>query len=468
MSNVTEAINNPGLAPEERLAALRSRDTLRSGDAPRSGAGSFTGTGRTAADRTGEVNNHIHTIYSFSPYTPAMAALKAYEAGLAAAGSVDHDSAAAGAELKAACAELGIGGCSGFEMRVSFKKRPDGSASPLAARKINNPDSQGIAYITVQGIPSPALEKAAAFLKPVREARLVRSRKMTESANLLLSGAGLSPIDFENDVVKKSQYERGGEITERHILAAAAVKCIEKFGAGADIAGGLHRSLGIVIPEKPAKLLSDSSNPHYLYDLLGVLKTGLLPRIFIQPGEQECIPAKAAVDFALSIEAVPAYSYLGDVGESLTGDKKPEKFEDDYLPELFEEIHAAGFRAVTYMPPRNTAEQLERVRKFCAEGNYMEISGVDINSSRQSFNCPQVLRPGLRHLLDTTWALVAHEYFASSDPAWGLFSSKNPLAPLPLSRRIEIYSGAGKSLDLKHPGDSAPALIEQLRRGKAP
>jgi hypothetical protein len=446
MNNLLEAINNPSLDPEERLAALRGLAGKPEGN--------------------GEVNNHIHTIYSFSPYTPAMAALKACEAGLQAAGSVDHDSAAAAAELKAACAVLGIGGCSGFEVRVSFKQRPDGSESPLAGRKINNPDSEGIAYITVQGIPSPASEKTAAFLKPIREARLTRSGDMTKVANQLLEDAGLPQIDFENDVLKQSQYERGGEITERHIMAAAAVKCIEKFGKGPELTRGLRKSFGMNVGPRLEKLLADPSNPHYLYDLLGVLKTGFLPGFFIQPGEQECVPAKTAVDFALSIEAVPAYSYLGDVGESPTGDKKAEKFEDDYLSELFEEIRAAGFKAITYMPPRNTPEQLTRIQKFCSEGNYMEISGVDINSSRQSFNCPEVLKPGLRHLLDTTWALIAHEYLASSDPAWGLFSSNPSLASLPLSRRLEIYSRAGKALDRKHPGESALDIIEHLRKGR--
>lgn len=447
MSDLLEVINDPCLDPEERLGALRGYAAGKPGG-------------------NGEINNHIHTIYSFSPYTPAMAALKAHEAGLEAAGSVDHDSAAAAAELKAAAAALGIGGCSGFEIRVSFRKRPGGSPGPLAERKINNPDSEGVAYITVQGIPSPALEKTAAFLKPIREARLVRSRNMTGAANRLLEDAGLPQIDFENDVLKKSQYERGGEITERHIMAAAAAKCVEQFGMGPELVRGLRQKFGIDAGAKLENLLSDPSNPHYRYDLLGVLKTGFLPGFFIQPDENECIPAKQAVDFALSVQAIPAYSYLGDVGESPTGDKKAEKFEDDYLPELFEEIRAAGFRAITYMPPRNTPEQLERIRKFCGEGNYMEISGVDINSSRQSFNCPEVLKPELRHLLDTTWALIAHEYLASADPAWGLFSSENPLASLPLSERLGIYAGAGKALDRGHPGESAPDIIEHLRKGR--
>jgi hypothetical protein len=442
-------INNPKLAPEERLVALRKY------------AASFSG-----REISGEINNHIHTIYSYSPYTPSMAALQAREAGLAAAGSVDHDSAEAAGELKAACAELGIGGCSGFEIRVSFKKHPDGSASPFAERKINNPDSAGYVYMTVQGIPAKTLPKAAAFLAPIREKRLSRSKAMIEKANGLFEEAHLPLIDFENDIVKQSQYGRGGEITERHLMAAAALKLVEKYGKGHSLVGGIRQSLGITVNEKLEKLLSDPANPHYLYDLLGILKTDFLPRFFIQPDEAECIPAKKAVDFALSIEAVPAYAYLGDVGESVTGDKKAEKFEDYYLDELFDELAAVGFKAVTYMPPRNTAEQRKRIQQLCREGGYMEISGVDINSSRQSFNCPEVLEDGCRHLLDTTWALIAHEYLADSDPVLGLFSSGNPLASLPLSRRLAVYAEAGKSLDRKHPEQSAPELIEQLRKGR--
>ncbi|HQO46336.1 MAG TPA: PHP domain-containing protein, partial [Rectinema sp.] len=58
------------------------------------------------AARSGESNNHIHTCYSFSPYTPSGAALAARNAGLDVAGSVDHDSYAAASEMRAACALL--------------------------------------------------------------------------------------------------------------------------------------------------------------------------------------------------------------------------------------------------------------------------------------------------------------------------------------------------------------------------
>ena len=454
MNDLKEAINNPLLESKERLTALGDWYSSKS-------AGSAE---KNKIDKAaGEINNHIHTIYSFSPYTPAMAALRAREAGLVAAGSVDHDSEAAASEMIAACAILGLGGCCGFELRVDFTQGPNGAF--FAERKLNNPDSAGCAYITIQGIPSVELEKTAAFLKPIREARLQRSRKMIETANIILKDAGLEIIDFENDVILKSQYNNGGGITERHLMAAFAEKIINRFKRGPDLPEGLKKLFNIDPGPKLEKLLSDRDNPHYLYDLLGVLKMGLLPRFFIQPGKNECINAEAAVNFALSINAIPAYSYLGDVGESPTGDKKAEKFEDSFLDELFKEVKRLGFLAITYMPPRNTPEQLTRIQRFCAEGNFMEISGVDINSSRQSFNCPEVLSPGCRHLLDTTWALIAHERFASVNSTWGLFSPNNPLNSLSLQKRIILYAEAGKMLDLYNPQESAPDIIEKISKG---
>jgi len=412
-----------------------------------------------------EINNHIHTIYSFSPYTPAMAALMARDAGLGAAGSVDHDSIAASEEMLAACAILGIGGCVGFEVRVSFKTGPDGKESPFAARKINNPDSAGLVYMTVQGIPRQSIRAAAEFLTPIRAERLKRSRAMTVSVNALLREAGLCEIDFESDVCGKSKYAEGGGITERHLLAAIAEKLILQYGKGLQLVEGLGLKMGVPVSPKLFFPLSDPANPHYLYDLLGALKAELLPRIFIQPDEKECIPAEKVTAFARSINAISAYAYLGDVAQSPTGDKKTEKFEDDYIEELFAEISRLGFRAVTYMPPRNTAEQLRNLRSLSAKWGFMEISGVDINSSRQSFNCPEVLRDEFRHLLDTTWALIAHERFASLDGRYGLFADKNPLASMDLAGRIGVYADLGKKLDLYHPDESAGELAVKLEKG---
>jgi hypothetical protein len=398
-----------------------------------------------AVPRTEEVNNHIHTMYSFSPYSPSAAAWQAAQAGLQAAGIMDHDSIAGATEMLEACKIIGIGSTAGFELRV------DCSMTGLSGRKINNPDSLSIAYMAIHGIPRLAIPEVARFLEPIQKARNLRNRAMVVRLNERLQELGVPQIDFERDVFARSLAVQGGAITERHILAALAEKLIGLYGRDGRVVGFLRDTLKVELPAKMVAVLSDSTNPHYLYDLLGILKSSFLPSFFIQPGSHECIPVRTAVKFALHIGAIPAYAYLGDVTASPTGDKKAEKFEDDYLDLLFDELVTLGFRAVTYMPPRNTLIQLQRVQGLCARHGLMEISGVDINSSRQSFSCPEIMQPAFRHLIAATWALIAHEKLASLDARFSLFHPSNPYAAIPLAERLQVYAKVGAAMEPSHP-----------------
>jgi len=272
-------------------------------------------------------------------------------------------------------------------------------------------------------------------------------------------------IEIERDVLRRSKAAEGGGVTERHLLAAVAERIIGRHGRGPVLLEGLAKGFGIVPPKRLAALLADASNPMLVYDLLGVLKSGFLERIFEQPGSEECPDAAAVVAFARAIGAIPAYAYLGDVGESPTGDKKAEKFEDDFIEELFDAVKAEGFLAVTYMPPRNTPAQLRRVRGLCEERGLMQISGVDINSPRQSFSCPELRQSEFAHLGQSTWALVAHERLSSFDRSAGLFAFDNPLASLPLDRRLAAYAEAGRAFDpaISHdPGN----ILDYLFKGR--
>ncbi|MDR1095829.1 MAG: PHP domain-containing protein [Spirochaetaceae bacterium] len=357
--------------------------------------------GAPAAGR--ESNNHIHTIYSFSPYTPAMAALMARRAGLSVAGSVDHDSYAAAAEMREACRILGLGCVTGFEVRASFRR------TRFADRKLNSPDSKGIAYMTVQGIRAGAASRVHEFLRPIVAERQKRNRRMTDALNGLVTGAGIAPLSYDKDVLPLSKADEGGTVTERHILLALSRAFIAKWGKGAALVAELERGFGLKFNPKIAAYLGDRDNPYYEYDLLGALKSGFGDRIYLQPDENECPPAEIVTAFAASIDAFPAYAYLGDVGESPTGDKKAEQFEDAFLDDLMPLLKELGYRAIACMPPRNTKAQLMRLRGLCSRYGFMEISGVDINSPRQSFNCPELLDEDFARLVDTTWQLANHE-----------------------------------------------------------
>lgn len=433
-----EALNS--VRREERYAALDTiLEKIRKGEVVRK--------------RTEEVNNHVHTFHSFSPYSPSGAVYGAWKAGLDVVGLIDHDTLSGAEEMLFAGERFSMASTVGFELRVSFR------LTPFSALRINNPDSTGIAYMCVHGVPHTRIEEAATFLFPVREARRKRSRTITERINRLSLGVTL---DYEKDIEGISHVHEGGTVTERHILFALAGKIIEKYGKGEGVVEYLSEHLRIVLDPGAEGRLRDMENPYYRYDLLGVLKAMLLPAVYVDPEEDECPDVRDVLAFSERIGAVSAYAYLGDIERDVTGDKKREKFEDEYLDELIPYLKALGFRAVTYMPSRNTEKQMKRLIKLSRENALMEISGVDINSPRQSFSSPELLFPICRHLVDSAWALVAHEKLSSVDTRYGLFSPDNPMITLPLEKRIEIYASIGKGMNHSDVKKSAGKYIETI------
>lgn len=430
MTNTTDAaLNTPGRS--DRLANLRHLVAANEN-------------GILDRPLSDEVNNHVHTIYSFSPYSPSLVAWMARWSGLRAVGSVDHDSIGAAEEMLEACKILRMGSTVGFELRVSF------SDTVFARRRLNNPDSIGVGYIAVHGVPRPRIPDVNRFLAPLQEARNRRNRRQVDALNQALAAVAAPAISYA-DVEASSMVHEGGSITERHILYVTARRLMDWLSPGEELRRWVEEHVTGPLPTRLAGFLDDAGNPHYVYDLLGGLKSAFLPKFFIQPDGLECIPVADAVRFANEIGAIPAYAYLGDVAESPTGDKKAETFEDSYLDELFGGLVDLGFKALTYMPPRNTREQLRRVQGLCTQHSLMEISGVDINSSRQEFTCPEIMEREFHHLIDTTWALIAHEKLASVDARFSLFADDNPRAREPLSERIARYARIGQAMDPAHP-----------------
>lgn len=345
-------------------------------------------------------NNHIHTIYSFSPYSPTAAVYCAREEGLQTAGIMDHDSIAGAREFRKAGKMAGIGTTCGMECRVDL------SATKMAGRKLNNPDQPGIAYMAIHSIPASGFDRLQEVFAPLREKRNERNRKMVENINRLMEPYGIS-IDFDADVVPISQFANGGSITERHLLCALSQKIIAAAGEG-NCAEFVEQKLEIPLTERQKIQLGDPMNPHLVYDLLGVMKSQMVEKIYI-PAADECMPFAELVKLADEVGAILCYPYLGDITNSVTGDKKAAKFEDDFLEELFEMLKEEGVKAITYMPARNTEQQLTRLQNLCRQYGMQEISGEDVNSSRQSMICEALTKPQFRHLVDAAWMLVDRE-----------------------------------------------------------
>ena len=383
----------------------------------------------------GYVNNHIHTTYSFSPYSPTKALWMAYKAGLTTAGIMDHDSISGAKEFIEAGQIIGMATTIGIECRVDF------SRTPLKGRRINNPDQNSIVYMALHGIPHTQIERVRDFFAPYTAERNKRNRLMIQNINDIVQHFGIE-LDFDEDVVPLSQHHDGGSITERHLLFALSRKLVQSFGRGQKLVEYLTRDLGMKVKPNVLKYLLDENNDFYEYDLLGLLKSDLVEKIYIS-ANAECPDVKEVIAFSKEIGAISAYAYLGDVGDSVTGDKKTQKFEDDYLDLLFGVIKDLGFDAVTYMPTRNTLDQLKRVKKLCTRHDLFEISGEDINSPRQSFVCKALNNPLFENLIDSTWALIGHEIAATDNLSEGMFSRQTISKYPDLKKRIEIYKKIG-------------------------
>ncbi len=385
-----------------------------------------------------DVNNHIHTTYSFSPYSPTAAVWFAWQAGLCTCGLMDHDSIGGAEEFLQAVKLVRMGGTIGTECRVSFHN------TPFAGRRINNPDQDSVAYMALHGIPHNKIAEVDAFFSPYREKRNVRNRRMTDAVNSLMGQYGVT-IDFDRDVLPLSQYAHGGSVTERHLSCALAVKMLEVIGSGQKLTSFIRDTMQLPLSAKIEGYLLDENNPHVMYDLLGWIKSTLISRFYIDATD-ECPDVRDVLALSERIGAISAYAYLGDVGDSVTGDKRAQKFEDDYLDELVKYLKWLGFRAITYMPSRNTRAQLDRVRGLCEQYGLFQISGEDINSPRQSFVCEAQRDPAFRNLYDATWALIAHEWRSTEDPAKGLFSAESVARWPKLEDRVKAFAQFGQDL----------------------
>lgn len=362
-----------------------------------------------APEDTIYVNNHIHTTYSFSPYDPTAALYMAWKNGLKTAGIMDHDSASGAREFLAAAQVIGMPVTCGVECRV------DMSMTSLNGRRINNPDQNSIAYVAMHGIPHQNIEKVDAFFVPYREKRNERNRKMCRNITELVAPYGLS-LDFDTDVLPLSNYAKGGSVTERHILYALAKKITARYPEPAQVVAFLRDEMKLALSQKVIDQIAGGAQTpeYYEYDILGALKSNMVEKFYIDATD-ECPKVADFVKMVHENGGIAAYAYLGDVGQSVTGDKKAQKFEDDYLDELVKVIKEYGFDAITYMPTRNTPEQLARLRKLCDDNGFFQISGEDINSPRQSFRCKALDNPEFHNLIDATYALIGYETAASED-----------------------------------------------------
>lgn len=421
LDNYISSLN--GKTKEERLLALKGiKEMIDKGEI-------------TRCQCEGVANNHIHTSYSFSPYSPTAAVFMAWYEGLETCGIIDHDGVGGCREFIEASEIIGIPATCGLECRV----RTDGTK--LYGRMINNADQRSIAYVVMHAIPLSALEKIESLFTPLREKRNERNIKMCARLNDYLDQYGIS-VCYETDVLPLSQYKDGGTVTERHICMALVNKLKEKFIESKKIIAFLVEKLNVPISKIEEKRILEENPKYYDYDILSVVKKNLVERFYIDAYE-ECLHIKDFISLTKRLGCISAYAYLGDVIDTSEGDKKSQRYEDSYIELLMSELKKLDFDAITYMPSRNTRYQLSKVMELCAQHEFFEINGEDINSPRQRFSST-FDDEMFDHLKDMTHALIGHEIAVTESVDGSMFSEKIKNSFPAIKDRINYYKSLAR------------------------
>ena len=379
----------------------------------------------------GIANNHIHTTYSFSPYSPTAAVFQAWAAGLETCGIIDHDGVKGCMEFIEASKIIGIPATCGLECRV----KTDGTK--LYGRMINNTDQRSIAYVVMHAIPLCVLDEIDKIFEPLRQKRNERNELMCSRLNDYLESYDIS-IDYEKDVIPLSNYSEGGTVTERHICMALVQGLKRKFVTSKNIIAFLVEKLNVPVSKLEEKRILEEKEFYYDYDILSVIKKNIVDRFYID-AHDECLHIKDFVSITKKYGCISAYAYLGDVIDTSEGDKKTQRFEDSYLDTLVSELKKLDFDAITYMPSRNTRYQLSKVMELCEKNEFFEINGEDINSPRQSFSSCFENDTMFDHLKDMNYALIGHEIAVTKDSKYSMFSQEMKERYPKIKDRIEYY-----------------------------
>jgi hypothetical protein len=308
---------------------------------------------------------------------------------------MDHDSVSGAQEFLSAGQILCLPTTIGCEIRASF------AGTPLEGRRINNPDQDSIAYLALHGVPHTEIAALDAFLQPLRQARGIRNRRMLANLNALLAPADIA-LDYDRDVLPLSLAAEGGGVTERHLLFALAKELLRRFAAPEALLQFLRGPLRLPVSAKVEAMLLDPANPWRAYDLLGLLKSELVDQFYVEATE-ECPPVAEVVAFAREHGIILAYAYLGDVADSVTGDKKPQKFEDDYLETCLTCNETSVYTGCYLHAIPQQREQIERCAIYRKTSVFSITAKISI-TRRQPFVCEAMrdpcsaistMRPGL-------------------------------------------------------------------------
>lgn len=406
--------------------------------------------------RTGELrfsdeadlfNIHLHSFHSYNieSYSPSKIAWLAKMKGLSVAGVVDFDVLDGLDEFFHAAELLNLKACFGMETRVFIPE--------FADQELTSFGEPGITYHMGIGIPSSDIpvEFRDVYISLKRISQQ-RNLAVIEKVNRYLSPI---EIDYYRDVYRLTP---SGNVTERHLCDAYALKAYEYFNDDASLRAFWSEKLGIH-PE-------DFHIPND-YTLLRQIRSKTMKvggPGYVPPDTGSFIRMEEFNSFIAGIGGIPALTWVDGISK---GEQRMEE-----LCRLAMQSNVAAINVIPdarYTPHPNAGRKkiknLHALVKLAKKLGLLIISGTEMNTPGQYFVddfTSDDLAPLHPYLLRSAYAFYGHTVFQRFCQMgylsrWGKDNFSNPF------EKNSFYSYAGEKLPAK-----PERLMKLIRKNMKP
>lgn len=191
--------------------------------------------------------------YSYGPYYPAMTAYLLCRNSAAVCGLTDLLTTCGIKEFVNACKILSLTYITGYREPVTV---------PFLEK--------GFLTISVYGIPCNMYKKVDIGLRKDRENKYVYVKNAVRKINEQYKKHKIK-LNFEQDIISKSLYYKGGTVANKQVFYALADKIVSVYGKGQPTLDFLINDVKLDLDAQMIEKIKDETNPYYLFDLAKAL-----------------------------------------------------------------------------------------------------------------------------------------------------------------------------------------------------
>lgn len=347
---------------------------------------------------------HYATNYYNSPYTPSACAYEAYRCGASLIGVCDYATLNGCDELVKASAILKLPYSIGYFV----------DCMPLLKEKQSALYTYGISFRYAKEIDER--------LKFLRQEKVRRVFLVLDEINLEVKKYGLELS--KKEVLKTSNYKRGGSLTEKHIAIRLAEKICDKYSRSGGVENFITTKLQIELTDEERLFISSKNNDFYVTHLSNIL----YKKYCLKKKKPLLVNASQYITINMAYGAISSYKL--DVA----------KYDDNELIKGLEFLKKYGFGGITFDCQSVSKERLNKICSLALERQMFVFDLYNLGLPGQIVKQKEESDLLFKFAMCTAGNSVATSY----DVGDGFFGKNNQKQRGDMLTRVSVFENVGK------------------------